>query len=87
MPTGADVNLHLFSKTPKNNCNPKIANKIIINSRKITTFPKSGNASRREPTNTLIPLMELMFLSGLKILTVLRADKFRVEKNERKLEN
>lgn len=56
-----------------------------MNSKKITTLPKSGKASNNEATKTLIPLIELMFLRGLSIRIVLIADKFMLEKNERKL--
>lgn len=60
---------------------------MMMKSKKITTFPRSGRESNSEATRTLIPLMELIFLRGLKIRIVLKADKFILEKKERKLFN
>ena len=62
-----------------------MANRMTMKRRKITTLPRSGRESSREATRTLIPLMELIFLRGLKIRIVLKADKFILEKKERKL--
>ncbi len=53
---GVGVNLHLYSKAPLNICIPSVPNKRMMNIKKITTLPRAGRESIRDPTNSLIPI-------------------------------
>ena len=58
-----------------NNLIPNIPNSKVRYIKNIITLPKSGNTFNRDETNRRIPFMELIDRKGLKILTVLIADK------------
>jgi hypothetical protein len=70
--------MHFFYKNPPKSCVPTVPNMTSTNVNKIRMSSNIGRELRRLYTSTLIPGIELIVLSGLRILMTLIADTLDV---------